>query len=206
MKRISEILPWPILSKKAFWDRSVLLVAWREKVQEKHPSYLPGTISTFDPTEFIYYYGIDAFKTEWPKLRQGIEAVAAQRLPIFDLAWSRLVSGSWNVPPDERVASLPARKRDFLFAVGRTPGGSIYATANALGMQYKRAHVHARDLCDAGLLRMQPSIENGRMRNLLFTVPLKPPTTTQRLKPFPNETASLAFADPVTPPPIEAAQ
>jgi len=170
MKRINEILPWESLSRKAFWDRSVPLATWRQGAQEGHRSYLPGAVAAFDTVEFVHYYGVDAFKADWPRLRQSIEAGAAQRLPLFDIAWSRLVSGSWNVSPDQRIASLPARKRDFLFAVARRPGENIYAMANALGMQYKRAHGHARDLCDAGLLRMQPSIDNGRMRNLLFPV------------------------------------
>lgn len=168
MKRRSEILPWDALNKKAFWDRDVPLATWRQGVQEGHRSYLPGAVAAFDPVEFIHYYGVDAFKADWPRLRQSVEAGAVQRLPLFDLAWSRLVSGTWNVPPDERIASLPARKRDFLFAVARKPGASIYAIASTLGMQYKRAHEHARDLCEAGLLRMQPSVETGRMRNLLF--------------------------------------
>jgi len=168
MKHRNEILPWEALNKKAYWDRDVSLAIWRQRVQEGHRSYLPGAVAAFDPVEFIHYYGVDAFKADWPRLRRSVDAGAAQRLPLFDLAWSRLVSGTWNVPPDERIATLPARKRDFLFAVARKPGASIYAIANALGMQYKRAHEHARDLCEAGLLRMQPSVDTGRMRNLLF--------------------------------------
>jgi len=132
------------------------------------PSYLPGAVGAFDPVEFIHYCGVDAFKADWPRLRHSVEAGAVHCLPLFDLAWSRLVSGTWNAPPDERIASLPARKRDFLVAVARKPGASIYAISSVLGMQYKRAHEHARDLCEAGLLRMQPSVETGRMRHLLF--------------------------------------
>ena len=58
------------------------------------PSYLPGSIGAFDPVEFIHYYGVDAFKADGPRLRQSVEAGAVHRLPLFDLAWSRLVSGT----------------------------------------------------------------------------------------------------------------
>ena len=114
MKRRSEILPWDALNKKAFWDRDVPLATWRQGVQEGQRSYLPGAVAAFDPVEFIHYDGVDAFKADWPRLRQSVEAGAVHRLPLFDLAWSRLVSETWTVPPDERIASLLARKRDFL--------------------------------------------------------------------------------------------
>lgn len=56
MKRLSEILPWEVLSKKAFWDRDVSLEVWRRRAKEGHPSYLPGAVAVFDPVEFIHYY------------------------------------------------------------------------------------------------------------------------------------------------------
>lgn len=169
MKHRDEVLPWEDLSKNAYWDRDVPLAAWRQRVREAHRSYLPGAIKAFDPVEFIHYYGVGAFKTDWPKLRQSLDAdITKRHAAIFDLAWSRLVSGTWNVAPDERVTSMPKRRRDFLFAVARKPGSSIYAIASMLGMQYRRAHEHAKDLSQAGLLRIKPSVRTGRLSNLLF--------------------------------------
>ncbi len=169
MKHRNEVLPWDVLSKKAYWDRDVPLTTWQQRIREAHRSYLPGAIQAFDPVEFIHYYGVDAFKTDWPRLRRSLEAdVAKRHSAVFDLAWSRLISGTWNLAPDDRVTSMPKRRREFLFAVARKPGSSIYAIAAMLGMQYKRAHEHARDLSEAGLLLIKPSVQTGRLSNLLF--------------------------------------
>ena len=169
MKHRSEILSWEILSKKAYWDRDVPLSTWQQRTSEAHRSYLPGAVKAFDPVEFIHYYGVAAFKADWPRLRKSLEAdVARRHTPAFDLAWSRLISGTWNLVPDDRIASLPTRRREFLFAVVGKPGLSIYAIANMLGMQYRRAHEHAKDLSEAGLLLMKPSVQSGRLSKLLF--------------------------------------
>jgi hypothetical protein len=169
VKHRSEILSWELLSKKAYWDRDVPLLTWQQRTSEAHRSYLPGAVKAFDPVEFIHYYGVPAFKTDWPRLRKSLEAdVARRHTPVFDLAWSRLISGTWNLVPDERIASLPTRRREFLFAVVGKPGLSIYAIASMLGMQYRRAHEHAKDLSAEGLLLMKTSVQSGRSRNLLF--------------------------------------
>lgn len=182
MKHRDEILSWEVLSKKAYWDRDVPLATWQERTREAHRSFLPGAIKAFDPVEFIHYYGANAFKVDWPKLRQGLEAdVVKRHAPVFDLAWSRLISGSWNLAPDERIALMPARRREFLFAVARKPGMSIYAIAGMLGMQYRRAHEYANALSEAGLLLMKPSVQSGRLSNLLFPRGLVPASRTNVL-------------------------
>jgi hypothetical protein len=169
MKHRNEILSWEVLSKKAYWDRDVQLSTWREQIRKAQRSFLPGAIKAFDPVEFIQYYGVEEFKADWPRLRKSLEAdIAHRHAPVFDLAWSRLISGSWNLQPDERIASMPPRKREFLFAVARKPGLSIYAIAGSLGMQYRRAHEHAKALSEAGLLLIKPSVQSGRLSNLLF--------------------------------------
>ena len=169
MKHRDEVLPWDVLSKKAYWDRDVPLATWQQRVREAHRSYLPGAIKAFDPVEFIHYYGVDAFKADWPRLRRSLAAdIARRHAAVFDLAWSRLISGTWNLAPDERVTSMPKRRRDFLFAVARKPGSSIYVIAAMLGMQYKRAHEHAKELSQAGLVLIKPAVQTGRLSNLLF--------------------------------------
>lgn len=169
MKRPDEVLAWVDLSKKAYWDRDVPLATWQQRISEAHRSYLPCAIKAFDPVDFIHYFGVDAFKAQWPRLRKCLDAdTAKQHAPVFDLAWSRLVSGSWNLAPDESITTMPERRREFLYAVARKPGLSIYAIAAMLGMQYKRAHEHAKYLGQAGLLFIRPSVKAGRLSNLLF--------------------------------------
>lgn len=169
MKHRHEVLPWDALSKKAYWDRDVPLATWKKGIAEAHRSYLPGAVKAFDPVEFIHYYGAKTFKSDWPRLRKSLEDdIAKRHAPVFDLAWSRLISGTWNLAPDERIMSMPQRKREFLFAVSREPGLSIYGIAGVLGMQYRRAHEHAQDLIRAGLVLMKPTVQSGRLSNLLF--------------------------------------
>lgn len=169
MKHRHEVLPWEALSKKAYWDRDVPLNIWKEGIAEAHRSYLPGAVKAFDPIEFIHYYGANEFKSDWPRLRKRLEADMVRRhAAVYDLAWSRLVSGTWNLAPDERVTALPERRREFLFAVSRRPGSSIYAIAAGLGMQYRRAHDHARELSQAGFVLMKPTVQGGRLSNKLF--------------------------------------
>ena len=169
MKRLGEVLQWSELNKKAYWDRDVPLATWQQRTSEGHPSYFPQAVSAFDPVEFIHYYGVSAFKDDWPALKEKLDpAVLRRHAPMFDLTWSRLVGKSWNLPLDGRIIDMPARKREFLAAVSRTPGVSIYEIANMLGMQYRRAHDHAKALSEDGLVRMRQSARQGRMRNLLF--------------------------------------
>lgn len=169
MKRVSEVPAWNDLSKKAYWDRDVPLDVWRKSIREGHPSYLPHAVAAFDPVEFIHYYGVATFKHDWPKLRTFLESSVMRRHgPVFDLAWSRLVGKCWNLPPDARILEMPPRKQAFLMAVARHPGASIYEIASDLGMQYRRAHDHAKDLAESGLVEMQPSVRRGRMRMQLF--------------------------------------
>jgi hypothetical protein len=169
MKQLHEVLPWEALSKKAYWDRNVPLASWKKGIAQAHRSYLPGAIKALDPVEFIHYYGPSAFKADWPRLRRSLGADMTRRhAAVYDLAWSRLTSGTWNLAPDERITSMPKRRREFLFAVSRMPGSSIYALAACLGMQYRRAHDHARDLSQAGLVLIKPTVQGGRLSNLLF--------------------------------------
>ena len=173
MKQRHEVLPWDALSKKAYWDRDVPLVIWKKGIAEAHRSYLPGAVKAFDPVEFIHYFGVNAFKADWPRLRKSLEAdIARRHAAVFDLAWSRLISGTWNLAPDERIASMPKRRREFLFAISRRPGSSIYVIAGVLGMQYRRAHEHAQNLSQAGLVLMKPTVQSGRLSNRLFPRPL----------------------------------
>lgn len=109
--------------QKAYWDTDVPLLTWQQRTSEAHRSYLPGAVKAFNPVEFIHYYGVAAFKADWPRLRKSLEADTARRQTLaFDLAWSRLISGTWNLAPDERIASLPTRRREYLFAVVGEPG------------------------------------------------------------------------------------
>ncbi|MCY7308875.1 MAG: hypothetical protein LH632_22640, partial [Rhodoferax sp.] len=105
---------WEDVSKKTYWDRAVPLDKWREKVSEGHRSYLPDAVSTMTPVEFIAFYGVERFKLDWPVLRAALTQLAAKRAGVYDIAWSRLIGGGWNLKPPEDFYLMPARRRQFL--------------------------------------------------------------------------------------------
>lgn len=156
MKRLSEVLPWDDLSKKAYWDREISLPTWRAQVSAARPSYLPQAVAAFDPIEFIAYYGASPYKRDWPRLRQHLEpGLVRRRAPTYDLVWSRLVGQCWNLPPDARILDLPGPMRDFLVAVARRPGAKLTEVSAALEIDAAQAQEHARALMAMGLVRVE---------------------------------------------------
>lgn len=168
MKPRNEIESWDAVSKKVYWDRDVTLDKWREMVHAGHRSYLPDAIATMDVTEFVHFYGAKRFVQDWPTLRCALQGPAAQRASTYDLAWSRLAGGGWNLRPVKDFHDMPKRRKQFMAQVALSPGQSIYELAQSLGMQYRRAHEHAQTLINEGKLRDQETVENGRHKRKLF--------------------------------------
>lgn len=168
MKARNEIQPWDIVSKKVYWDREVALEKWREMVHLGHRSYLPDAITTMDVVEFLHFYGAKRFVEDWPTLRSALPGSAMPRAGTYDLAWSRLAGGGWNLKPSQDFLSLPKRRKQFMIQVARSPGKSIYELAKSLGMQYRRAHEHAEALLKAGKLRDEETVENGHRKRKLY--------------------------------------
>lgn len=168
MKPMVEIESWDAVSKKVYWDRSVALEKWRERVAEGHRSYLPDAVSTMNVREFIHFYGAGRFVSDWPSLRGLLPEAVAKHAGIYDLAWSRMAGGGWNLRPTEDFFSMPAKRRLFLLSVAKHPGKSIYEIAKSLGMQYRRAHEHAENLVKAGRIRSDDVIEGGHRKRKLY--------------------------------------
>ena len=159
---------WRTLSKKVFWDRDVALQRWRERVAAGHRSYLPDSIATLTPVEFVRFYGLDNFKRDWPALRAALPKETLKFASVFDVAWSHAVGGGWNLVPAADYYAMAARRRDFLTEVARAPGKSIYEVAKSLGMQYRRAHEHAGSLIEAGKIRSVDAVESGIRKRRLY--------------------------------------
>ena len=168
MKPLTQLESWENVSRKAYWDRDVPLDRWRERVSEGHRSYLPGAVTGMDVSEFVHFYGKDRFIHDWPLLRTQLPDEIANKTGVFDLAWGRLAGGGWNLRPTPDFHIMPERRRQFLVAVAKAPGKSIYEVAKALGMQYRRAHDHAMYLIGAGAVRGQEVVEGGLRKTKLY--------------------------------------
>ena len=163
---------WNIVSKRVYWDREVSLERWRDRISVGHRSYLPDAVATMTPAEFVRFYGLSGFRRDWPGIRAKLKGCASPPVPcgVFDLAWSQVMGGGWNLRPTEDFFSIPEKRRAFLVQVALHPGTSIYAAAKALGFQYRRAHDHAARLSADGKIRVVETIEHGRRRSKLFPV------------------------------------
>lgn len=178
MKPPREIESWEAVSKKAYWDRDIPLEKWRDRVSTGHRSYLPDAVTRMEVSEFAHFYGVRKFVRDWPLLRAQLPEQAASKAGIYDIAWSRLAGGGWNLRPSPDFNTLPERRRQFMVAVAKTPGRSIYELAKALGMQYRRAHDHAVNLIQAGKVCSKEVVEGGRRKMKLYPAYRERPMAT----------------------------
>lgn len=167
-KNVMSDKEWESVSKKTYWDRNIPLSRWREKISIGHKSYLPDAVSTMNPVEFISFYGLSSFKQDWPRLRLSLPKNFLKYTGLFDLAWSQVIGGGWNLCPTEDFFSMPKKRREFLIQVALRPGMSIYAIAKTMGIQYRRAHDHAMRLVSDGKIKAIESVEQGRCKSKLF--------------------------------------
>ena len=100
MSEAARIDTWGTLSKKVFWDRDVALERWRERVAAGHRSYLPDSIATLTPVEFVLFYGLDNFKRDWPALRAALPKETLKFASVFDVrgATRWAAAGTWCPP------------------------------------------------------------------------------------------------------------
>lgn len=168
MKPLAQIESWESVSRKAYWDRNVSLEKWRERTSDGHRSYLPDAVLGMDFQEFVHFYGMKRFIQDWPLLRSKLPEQVANKSGLYDLAWSRLAGGGWNLRPFPEFYSLPKRRRQFLAAVAKNPGKSIYEVAKSLDLQYRRAHEHAANLIKEGMIFGKAVVEGGRCKMKLY--------------------------------------
>jgi hypothetical protein len=163
-----KVASWEVVSKKAYWDRNVSLEKWREKVIEGHMSYLPDAVATLSPLEFIHFLGANEFKLNWVKMRAKLPLGFLKHTGVYDIVWSKLISGGWNLAPSADFYNLPKRKRAFLIEVAKTQGKSIYEIAKTLNMQYRRAHDNAKSLIQSNKIKSIEVVENGHRKFKLY--------------------------------------
>ena len=168
MKEMNTVESWESVSKKAYWDRDVPLPRWIERVATGHRSYLPDAVSAMNVSEFIRFYGVKRYIRDWPVLRSHLPEDVAKKTGVYDLAWSRLAGGGWNLKPYPDFNNMPKRRQQFLMAVAKTPGRSIYEVAKSLDMQYRRAHEHAMKLMQEGKMRGAEVLEDGHKKTKLY--------------------------------------
>ncbi len=159
---------WEKISKKTYWDRDVPLDVWRERTRQAHRSYLPEAVRRMQVREFAYFYGKDAFVADWPRLKAALPRDVAASAGMYDIAWSQLAGGSFNLRPVPQFYDMASKQREFFVEAMRTPGSSIYQIAKRLGMQYRRAHDHAQALIAQGIVRDKPVDSGGRKQRLLY--------------------------------------
>lgn len=168
MKPPIEVESWETVSKKAYWDRDIPLEKWRDRVSMGHRSYLPDAVAGMEVSEFAHFYGVRKFVRDWPLLRAKLPETAARKAGVYDMTWSWLAGGGWNLRPFPDFTAMPERRRQFMVAVAKTPGKSIYEVAKTLGMQYRRAHDHAVNLIQAGKVRGKDVMEGGHRKTKLY--------------------------------------
>lgn len=159
---------WDASYKQAFWDRNVQYDDWKVHVIEGHPSYLPQSVTRLPVRTFIALLGQDAFIAHWPRLRGLLPAGSRRQWASYDMAWSQLVSGTFNVQPLTAWFDLSRRERAFLLGVAQQPGEGIYQVGKRLGMQYRRAHDHAKALISAGFIRVRTDRVKNRTVHRLY--------------------------------------
>lgn len=164
------IEPWDVVSKKAYWDRNVKLDKWRDRIAIGHRSYLPDAVRAMHPREFIYFYGSQSFVVDWPRLRALLPKNVQVYCPFYDVFWSQLAGGGYNLKPFPDYYELPERRRQFLTVVAKNPGKSIYEVAKTLDMQYRRAHDHATALIQANRIKGREVIDGSRRKIKLYPV------------------------------------
>ena len=168
MTPFSKVASWDVVHKKAYWDRQVPLGRWRERVAQGHRSYLPDAVKYMEATEFVVFYGKEAFVQDWPRLRTLVPQENLRFTPLYNLVWSKLAGGGFNLMPFPDFYVLSPRRRDFLKAVAQKPGRNIYAVAKSLDMPYKRAHEHAHALMQEHKIRGREVSSHGRRQTRLY--------------------------------------
>lgn len=168
MRQHMEVESWEAVSKKAYWDRDIPLEKWQDRVSIGHRSYLPDAVTGMEVSEFAHFYGIRKFVRDWPLLRAKLPEKSARKAGVYDMAWSRLTGGGWNLRPTPDFSTMPERRRQFMIAVAKAPGRSIYEIAKSLGMQYRRAHEHAVNLIRVGKVRGKEVVEGGHRKTKLY--------------------------------------
>lgn len=159
---------WPRIAATLYWDRAVSYPDWLRGMAAAHPSYFRAVAESMPPRQFMDLYGRKRFIRDWPAIRTAAGAGMPGRLGLFDALWSHEQFSNYSVKPLPKWATMPKRRRQFLLTIARNPGISIYRAAKASGLQYRRAHDHARQLLEDGFVQSRAKVEGGRCSVALY--------------------------------------
>lgn len=162
MKSLDDLESWEVVSKKVYWDRDVSLNKWIEMIAIGHPSYLPDAINVMQAAEFLKFYGVRKFTHDWPFLKSQIKTKKG-KFGMYDLAWSQLSGGGYNLKPYPEFNDMPEDKKQFLIAVAKTPGKCIEQIAETLNIQCWQATQLADNLISDGKIKRVHQIDDGQV-------------------------------------------
>ena len=118
---------------------------------------------------FIRFLGRRKFVSKWPDLRMTLGSYSPD-MARLDAAWSYASTGTFNMPPEAALASLPSRRREVLDAIVHDQGVSIYDVAKFAQISYRRAHDHVTALIKQGLVRKRVDERGPRRVVRLYTI------------------------------------
>ena len=118
------------------------------------------------PSNFIRFLGRRNFLEHWPKIREFLESCARG----LDMAWSFLMTGTFNMPPEAALVSWPGRSKEIYDAIVQHQGASIYELASFAGVQYWRVHDDVQKMEDMALIRSFVDRTGQRPRRCLYTM------------------------------------
>lgn len=169
IRQTADDAPWDVVARSVFWSRDVALAIWRDNVLAGHPSYLPDSVARMSPGNFIRFLGRQNFLDHWPKLRKLL-GPGARGLSTEDAAWSFLMTGKFNMPPEAALASWPGRSKEVYDTIVQHQGASIYEVAALAGVPYRRVHDHVQKMEGMALVRSFIDRTGPRPRRRLYTM------------------------------------
>lgn len=160
---------WCQVAQMVFWGRNVELGAWRAGIMAAHRSYLPQSAKSMSSWNFIRFLGRNQFVAHWPEIRQALD-VNSPEVARLDAAWSYAATGTFNMPPQAALASLPGRRREVLNIIIHQQGVSIYDVAKLTKIAYRRVFDHVTALISQGLVRKRIDEHGPRRIARLYTL------------------------------------
>lgn len=160
---------WSQVARIVFWGRDVELGVWRAGILAAHRSYLPQSVKSMSNWNFIRFLGRKQFISHWPEIRQVLD-VNSPDVARLDAAWSYAATGTFNMPPQAALVSLPGRRREVLDVIVHQQGVSIYDIAKVAKIAYRRVFDHVIALVNLGLVRKRIDEHGPRRIARLYTL------------------------------------
>ena len=156
--------------QQSFWFRDWDRKEWAKAFLDGNLVIMEHTMKWLRPEPVIRVLGRDRFVAAWPTLRERVKdhATLVRRMAAYDTWWSMAATATLDIKPLGSWARLRGRRREFLLAIAKHQGSSIYALSKQLGRQYRRAYGHARALEVAGYVKSREELIGGRRVRRLF--------------------------------------